>query len=184
MGYHHHRTAIALQVVFQPLCHFRIQMIRRLIQNQNITGRKQHRNQSQTLPLSTGQMPRLFVKIIDAKPGHHGLSGALQLPQLMFLPSTLLVGTSHLSIGKHAFQHTGFGIKLRHLWKIADHQVICPNHLPGIRLLQPRNNLQKGRLPGAIDANYTNLLILLQIKGGVIKKLPAGIGFCNVIYGQ
>ena len=65
---HHQKTDIATsQIIFQPLRHIKVEVIGRLIQNQEIRLRDKHIRQSNTFELSSREMLHLLIEITDFK---------------------------------------------------------------------------------------------------------------------
>ena len=140
MCHHNHCSPVIFQIIFQPLHRFQVQMVRRLIQKQYITRSKEHCNKSQSFPLSAGQMSHRFIEIVYAKPRHHGFGIAFQIPFFMFFPVFLLMHTSNLRIRKYILKCSFLRVKFRHLRQIANHKMIGPYDISGIRFFESCHN--------------------------------------------
>ncbi len=129
MGYHDQAAAPALQVILQPGCHGVIQMVRRLIQHQNITWLHQDLCQSQTFSLTAGKLGYFLIQPDNAKGLKHAFCFSFHIP---------------LCTLRHFFLHMlpdGAGvIKFRCLWQKADHHMICFRAASLIRLFQSRSD--------------------------------------------
>ena len=58
---------ICLELLLQPCCGFIVNVVGRLVQNQNFTRIDERRANCYALFLSAGQQPHIFIKIRDAE---------------------------------------------------------------------------------------------------------------------
>ena len=65
MRYHQQAKVGTAEIFFQPFSHIQIQMVGRLIQNQQVGFGNQGVGQCNTLQLSAGQLLHLLIKISD-----------------------------------------------------------------------------------------------------------------------
>ena len=73
MGHHNESTAETAQTILQPCCHFSIQMVGGLVQNQHVSGVDQCRRQRHALALTAGEGAHLLLMIRHAQLIQHGL---------------------------------------------------------------------------------------------------------------
>ena len=77
----HQRGAARVEIALQPLDGGEIEMVGRLIEQQNVGRRRQHISQRHAPRLATGQMRRVFValeaKLLDQMTGDVGIVGRL-----------------------------------------------------------------------------------------------------------
>src|SRR2546428_11732865 len=65
---------------------------------------------------------------------------------------------------------------LRLLGEISDLQVLAPEHGSRVRLLTPDEDLEEGRLPGAVRADEADLVPLRQLEVDVREEEAAAVG--------
>ena len=102
---HHEQSLVAtIQISLQPLNHLQIQMVRRLIENQQVRISNQHIGEGYTLLLSTAQMSHGLLQVANFQLGEN-LFG-LQY----FLLFTLMIEASI----KYTFRRIKHGRLLKH----------------------------------------------------------------------
>ena len=77
---HQNRAAERNQKLLQPLDHLRIQMIGRLVENQQIRRRQNRCHQGSPLLLPAGQGVRTHIRVIDSELLQHGADLSLRVP--------------------------------------------------------------------------------------------------------
>jgi hypothetical protein len=70
-----------------------------------------------------------------------------------------LLGTQH-----HLFKHAASRLCREFLWEVADSKVLRAVHLAGIGLVHADQDLEKGRLPGAVSTNQGDPSARSQLK--------------------
>ncbi len=130
MGDHDHGTFSTAQLILQPVGHGIVQMVGRLVQQQDLRRGQQHRYQCQTLALSAGQLPAGLVKFRNAQFRQHAFGICLN-GSGVFL---------HAVAPQYCLQYRLLRRELRVLGQIAHQAVICLDHSAVIGLLQSRND--------------------------------------------
>ncbi len=77
---HQNRAAERNQKLLQPLNHLRVQMIGRLVENQQIRRRQNRCHQGSPLLLPAGQGVRTHIRVIDSELLQHGADLSLRIP--------------------------------------------------------------------------------------------------------
>ena len=85
MGHQHHGTGVAIQPALQPLDCRRIQVVRRLVEQQNVGAGHKGRCQSHPFAVSARQGLNRFVQVTDAEALKHFLALLFQAPGLRFV---------------------------------------------------------------------------------------------------
>ena len=162
MGHHHQSALEAAEPVLQPCGHLSVQVVRGLVQHQDIRRVDQGRRQGHPLPLAAGEGAHLLAVVGDAQLVQHGLGLVLvQRPEL------------RREVQEHLLQHRGVVVHGRVLGQDADLDVGVPGDASGIRLGDPRQDLQEGGLAGAVDADDAHLVPFIQIKIHILQQLAA-----------
>ena len=65
MGDHQQGCLVSREVLFEPFGHVGIQVVGRLVEDQQVGFADQHRCQCHTFELSAGKLAYLFVEIVD-----------------------------------------------------------------------------------------------------------------------
>ena len=143
MADQHDAGAQAGQLLFQPFDAGKIEMVGRLVQQQDVGFRRQHAGQSGAPRLAAGQVARVL--------------GAGQPELFQQVACAVLVGAA-------ASGQAGFDIlqrgreagKIGLLWQIADGGAGLGEAPAGIRLHQARGDPQQGRFAGAVAADQAD----------------------------
>ena len=130
VGNHEQRLVAAIQKTLQPFYHLQIQMVRGLIEYQEVRIRNQHIRQGDALLLAATQLPHRLVEITD-----------LQLGQYLFGLEHLLRISFMIKAGvKHAFRR----VERRRLFQHAHLQVATEDDFAGIVALFSREDREQG----------------------------------------
>src|SRR5207249_2086542 len=70
---------------------------------------------------------------------------------------------------------------LRLLREIADLQVLAPEHASRVRLLASDQDLEEGRLPGAVRTDEADLVPFRQLEVDVREEGAAAVGLCDAL---
>ena len=162
MGHHHQPALEPAEPVLQPGSHLRVQMVGGLIQNQHIRRVDQRRRQRHPLPLSAGERAHPLLVVRQAQLIEHGFCLVLvQLPEFLW------------KMQKYLLQNRGVILHGRILLQKAHLHIGIPGDGPGIGLQLSGQDLQKGGLAGAVDADDAYLVPLVQIKIHILQQLAA-----------
>jgi len=148
---HHQQTEVrTAKILFQPFGHVEIQMVGRLVQNQQIRFGNQSIGQSYPLKLSSGEMLHLLVKVPYLELRKYLFSLLFILPGLFMVHTYQQVIQSRMSFGFHApfvllyqlhgtvtmvkagFQHGQFFRILRILFQIINPEVTAEHNIAAI----------------------------------------------------
>ena len=130
VGHHHQCSFTPDQRLFQPQDHIAVQMVGRLIQQQNIAGCHQCCSQCHFLFLSAGQMVDHFIFIQKSHLIQHGLAVTCDTPFIILC----LIGSHYIIIDGHALW------KFRILWQITHIHLVAAHHFSLIWLLHSCKN--------------------------------------------
>ncbi len=178
MGDQDHAAGIFAQMAFQPAGGFGIQMIGRLVEQQNVGRIEQQPAQRHPAPLAARQRGHVGRAVGAAQRIHRLVDLAVEIPKPLRLDLVLQLG--HLVGGfvgvigrdlveaveerllrRHAQHdvaaHVERSIELRLLRQIADPDAVGRPGLAGEFLVHPRHDPHQGGLAGAVDADDTDL---------------------------
>ena len=100
---HHEQTqASTVQVFLQPLGHVQVEVVGRLVQNQQVRFRNQHIGQGHPLQLSAGQVSDFLGKVADFQLRENLLGPAFVIPRLLVLHPCQQIIQSGIAGGFHA----------------------------------------------------------------------------------
>ena len=151
MGYRQYRTVKALQIMLQYGQRFNIQIIGRLVQQQDIRCAHQHTEQIQSAPFTTGQA---------ADAGPLGFTGK----QKGFQHLCRRQGTIRCAYGFRNITDKGNDLLIfihmpAVLGKVTDFYRFAEGNYAGILLCLSCQNAQEGRFTGAIASYNANAVI-------------------------
>ena len=185
-----HRAAVGLQVIFQPFHCFQIEMVRRLVQNQQVGPLQQQTGQTQAGLLAAGEYPGRLCPCVGREPhavqhlfdlgihivGIHRIhhSGAVRdlIGQLCIvgIGSQLLLQTFHLlhgiqRRGEHQL-HRGIdikrGVQSGILLQIAGGHAGAERRVPRIGQALAAQYAQERCLAGAVGADNADAVAALH----------------------
>ncbi len=146
MRHHQQRQVGAGQIVLQPLNHLQVQVVGRLVQNQEVRLRDEHIGQGHTLQLSAGELRERLFEVADLQFGEDGLRTTLVVPCPFALHAVQDGIQSGMSLSGHALlvladkvrgvvavpetglYHGQFPWIHRLLWQIAHPQTVVIDH--------------------------------------------------------
>ena len=156
VGHHQQRLVAPVQETLQPFYHLQIQVVRRLVENQQVRVRYQHVGQRHTLLLSTAQLSHRLVQV-----------AYLQLCQnLLCLQHLLRVALMMETSVEHAL----VGVEYRTLLKHAHLQVSSEDDIPRIIALLAREHRQQRRLTRTVLGYQSHLLPLGNRETDIAKQ--------------
>ena len=91
VGHHQQRAVAPLQIALQPFYHLQVQMVRRLVQYQQVGFRQQHVGQRHTLLLSAAELSHRLTEVAYLQLRQH----LLGLQHLLFLTMMIETGVEH-----------------------------------------------------------------------------------------
>ena len=158
MGYHKNCSPESDQILLQPLRHRVVQMVRRLVQYQNICRCQKGVHKCDSFFLSSGHMRHLFLIICKTKLIQHRFCLRFHRPLICITGDT-----THCCL-KHCLCLSEY----RCLWQITYLYRIPHAELPGIIFLHTRHNFQKCRFSHTIDSDDSDFFILIYPKSHII----------------
>ena len=154
VGHHEQCHARLSEEFLQPLHHLHVEVVGRLVEDEEIRLVQQYQGQSQTLHLSARQFINHLFQVVDGKTSQI-------LPCLKML---LFVKVGQQVRNPRPCRING------QLLQVADFDVIGISDRPRIGRLLPHQDLQHRRLARAIGGNQRRLVALLNAKGDVFKQ--------------
>ena len=170
MGNHQQRSLVALEVVLEPFGHRAVEMIRRLVEDQQIGGAEQGTCERHTLLLSARELPDLPAEVVLTELRQKLLCFRLEVPDMLV---AFIIMQDRLEDG--ILRVEGRGLR-----EETDLELTAHRHTALIRLLEPRNDAEQRRLAGAVHADQRDLLALIDGKISVIKNLSLGIDLAEM----
>ena len=204
MGYEDNCLGIAFHISLQPLNRINIQMVGRLIQQQDIRLAQQQLHKCQPCLLSTGKRRNRALEVILLKPEfcenrHHftaigiaaqffkallyiriGIQHSFTVVAAHFFTQLLQPFTNRLHLFKgllHLFFHNDILIREGRLCQITDPQFIFLMNFSGIQYFRFRNHPQQRCLSAAVSSDNGDFLSISYFKLYVFKY-----GCCTVIF--
>jgi hypothetical protein len=193
----------SLQVPFQPVDGFRVQVVGRLVEQQQVRFGKQQLAQRDAAALAAGQIVDRGVGRRAAQGFHRHFHLAFQVPQVLGVDLVLerrrllggLVGVVHhqlvvavelgLLVGNalHDVFHHGLGVvELRLLRQVADLGALGGPGLAGILLVDTGHDLQKRRLAGPVRTQDADLGVRVEGQVDVVEDLLVVIGLGEAVH--
>ena len=160
MGDHDEAAVELPQAVLQPDDHVAVQVVRRLVQDEDVRRVEQDGGEGHALALAAGEGAHGLGKARDAQAGEHGLG-------LVFHEGAGVRG----EVGKDLLQDRGLRVHLGVLGQEADLHVGVPADGAAVRHLLARQDAEKAALAGAVDADDADLVPLVEVEGHVVQKL-------------
>ena len=166
--YHEQRTIAPLQVALQPFYHLQVQMVRRLVEYQQVRFRQQHIGQSHAFLLSSAQFPHTLLEV-----------SYLQLRQY-------LLGLQHLFfftlMVKASIEHRLIGVEHWRLFQESHFQVTPEHNVARVVALLARQNAEQRRLTRTILGNQSHPLAFTNGETDVLKQLQGTKRLAKMLY--
>ena len=174
MGHHQQSPLVGRQPVLQPLDHVMIQVVCRLIQDQQITGGQKSRRQGSPLFLPAGKERRIHIRITDTETQKHGPGLALGIPVF------LLPGNG----GHHIFQNGFIRVEDRILGQKRNLQSVPRGNLPRIRLKSPRKDRKDCGLSGTVNTDDPDPVLIVDSGCHIAENHLAAEGDADIFKSQ
>ena len=156
MGHHQQRLVAAVQIALQPFYHLEVEMVRRLVEYQEVRLRQQHVGQCHALLLSSGELPHRLLQVAYLQLCEH----LLGLQHLLWV--TLMV--------KASIKHTLLGVELRRLLQHPHLQVATEDDAAAVVALLAREHGEQRRLTRAVLGNQPHLLPFGNREADILKQ--------------
>ena len=156
----------AIELVLQPLDRGQVEMVGRLVEQQDVRLGRQHAGECGAPRLAAGQLGRLLLagqaEVIE------------QIGSAMWI-----VGRSKacLDIGTHGDKT----FEVRFLRQIANGGRWLAEHLAVLRLDQSGRDLEQRRLAGAVAADQRDAIAGQHLKRGAVEQRRAAEGEANIV---
>ena len=195
MGHDKDRARISPQVALEPIDRLRVEMICRLVEQQQIRLLEQETAERDAAALAAGKLRHVGVVRRTAKGVHRLFDLALEIPQALGLDLVLelrhlvggLVGIVHgelvvaiedrllLLHAEHGVAlHVEGGIEVGLLGQVADLGALRDETFAGELRVQPRHDAHQRRLARAVDAKHADFCVRVERKVDVVENLLAG----------
>ena len=203
MGDDQDRARILPQMAFQPQHRFGVEMVGRLVQQQQVGLVEQQPAQRDPAALAAGEFFDLGVIGWAAQRVHRLVDLAVEIPQARGLDLVLqfghllggLVGIvdrqlvvaieDRLLLGdaQHdVLAHRPGGVELRLLFEVANPRALGDPRLAVIFLVDAGHDPQQGRFAGAVDAEHADLGVGVKGKMDVIQHLPGRVALGQTLH--
>ena len=169
---HHQRAAVFRQSAFQQGNGLRVDMVGRLVQQQQIDRTDQRRRQRNAFLLSARKRAHVRVKVADAEL-------AEQRFRLVFIRRADVLRR----VVKHLLNRRSRHAVIRHLRQIGDSQSVFAHDHAAVRFLHAGKQFEQRRFTRAVDADYANPVMFADIDRYVGQQLFKRIGFGKVFCG-
>ena len=172
MRYHDHSSPKSPEKILQPRYHLSVQVVGRLVQNQDICRVEKHSCQSHSFFLAAGKIIHIDILVCDPQSIQHTACLALCTP--VFLPFSLC----------HIIQNGHMLRKFRCLGKPADTDPVLGDHLSLIWFFFSCDHAEQSGLSCPVHADDPDLLALVNTAGNIIKDHFVTKNLMNVFYVQ
>ena len=186
--HHQQRYRGAAQIVLQPLHHVQVQVIGRLVQDQQLRLGDERIGKGHPLQLASGQLAHRLVEIPDMQAGEDLLHLVLIIPSLVLLHAeedavhVRVVGMLHamlivayqvgnwVAVAEACLQHREFLRIAGILLQIPHPEVLAERDGACIIAFPPCQYVQQGGLAAAVFGNQPYTLPLSQAEGNAFKQ--------------
>ena len=170
---HHQRAAIARQPVFQPRDGLRVDVVGRLVQQQQIDRTDQRCGQRHTLLLPAGERAHIALKIRDAQLRE-------QRPRLVFVRRADVLRR----VAEHLLHAGALRVIDGHLRQVGHAQAVSAHHHAPVRLLHAAQQLEQRRFARAVHADHADAVMLADVERRVGDQLLERVALFNVLSGK
>ena len=164
--HHKNRAAKLFEISFQPLDGITVDMVGRLVQDENIAGIGENTRHGDPFPLAAGQCTHFFLEVSHTELMQHGFALVITL-----------CGSLRRQITDRLLQYGFVGIISRGLRQIADSHAAGQNNSAAVCLLHACRNPQKCGLAGAVHTDQTDLITFVDGVGKLRQQRACRIGF-------
>lgn len=154
--HHQQRLVTSTQIALQPFYHLEVEVVGRLVEDQEVGLQQQHVGQGHPLQLSTTQFAHLLLQVLDAQLRQHLLG-----PQ--HLLGIALVVEAGVEDGVRR-------IEMRRLLQIAHTDVVAIDDLSRVVALVAVEDGEQGRFARAVARHKPHLLSLRHRETHVVEK--------------
>ena len=156
MGHHQQRLVASLQIALQPLNHLQVQMVGRLVEDDEVRFRQQHVGQCHTLLLSTRQLSHGLLQVANFQLRQY----LLGLQHLLWV--ALMIETR--------IEHALLRIEHRRLLQHSHLQVTTEHNVTTVVTLLTREYRQQCRLTRTVLGYQSHLLAFADGEADVAEQ--------------
>ena len=167
VGDHEQGDAGLGQVFLQPFDHLHVEVVRWLVEDEQVRVVEQHHRQGEAFHLAAGKVAYLLLVIRKLETGQHLHETQLIRNGLGGFPFQSAVH------GSGFLDHVLDGqvrIVIRKLLQIAHTDVVGEGHGAGIHRLFPDDDLQQSGFPGSVGGNQGSLVSFLDAEGDIREQ--------------
>ena len=199
MGDSDHGAAVALEMALQPRDRLGVEMVRRLVEKQQVRGREQEPAERHPATLASGERRHVAVALREAERVHGAVERLIEAPRVRAIDPLLdrgLLRQERVEVGvglgkgrgdrgeaveevaelAHAVLDVAAdvlrGVELGLLREQADGRLRVELRDAGGRLLEPRHDPEERRLPRAVRPEHADLRAVQERQRDVLKHLP------------
>ncbi len=203
VGHDQDRAGIVAQMAFQPRHRFGVEMVGRLVQQQQLRLIEQQLAQRNAAALAARKLGHIGIVGRAAQRVHRLVDLAVEIPEARGLDLVLQFG--HLVGGLFRIVHRQFVIAIEDrlllgdalhdvlahrlgrievglLLEIADAGALGDPGLAIILLVEAGHDLEQRRLAGAVDAEYADLGVGVERQMDVIEHLPGRVALGQTLH--
>ena len=195
MGDDEDRARIGAQMALEPIDGLGVEMVGRLVEQQQVGLLEQETAERDAAPLAAGECGHVGIVGRAAERVHRLLDLALEIPQALGLDLVLearhfvggLVGIVHgelviavedrllLFHAEHGVAlHVERGVEIRLLRQVPDLRALGDKALAGEFGVQPRHDAHQRRLARAVDAKHADFRVRVEREVDVVEDFLAG----------
>ena len=192
MGDDQDGARIVAQMAFEPMHGLGVEMVGRLVEQQQLRLLEKQPAERDAAPLAAGELRHVGVVGRTAQRVHRQIDLGIEVPQPLGLDLVLqlghlvggLVGVVHGELVvavedrllrrdafHHVLAHALGGIELRLLLQVADARALGDPGLAGKLLVDAGHDAQQRRLAGAVDAEHADLGVRVERQVDVLEHL-------------
>ncbi len=195
MGHDQDSAGIVAQMAFEPRHAFRVEMVGRFVQQQQVRLVEQQLAQRDAALFAARELADIGIVRRTAQRVHRLIDLAVEIPQARGLDLVLQLGhlvggfvrivhrqfvvavEDRLLLGDaehHVLAHCLGGVELRLLFEVADPRALGDPRLAGVVLVETGHDPEQRRLARAVDAEHADLGVRIERQMDVIEHLAVG----------
>ena len=186
--YHQQTDIRPAQVALEPFGHLEVEVVRRLVEDNQLRVGNQDIRQRNPFQLPAGELPDTLLEVVNLQLSKDLLRPLLIIPSLegihadqQILEPPLVAPFHRLLVFGNEAHRLVLGIETRledghllgitrSLLQIADAQIVAEDHRAAVVVLLPSDDVQERRLPAPIFGDKPNLLSLLNAEGNILEE--------------
>ena len=166
---HHQQCFVPpCQIALQPFNHLQVEVVRGLVENQQVRFRNQHVGQCHPFLLTATELSHGLLQV-----------AYLQLCQYLLGPQHLFLLALMVKAG---INHLFFGIECRRLLQHSHFQVATEDDLPVVVPLLTRNHREQGGFSSTVLCNQSHLLSFGNAERDMLEQHLSAERFREILY--